>query len=384
MNPSSNVDHIQIRLRRLYGLIRKEFLQIIRDPSSILIAFVLPVLLLFLFGYGVSLDLEHIPIGIVAETQSPEVTDLISVFKGSPTFRVYVVRHRKDIQNLLVGGQLSAVLVIPSDFSKNIANGQSTSVQVLIRGTDANTAALVRNSIETAWKKWLSFFSHSSGGELSRQFIHLEPRIWFNEEMESRATLLPGSIAVIMTLIGTMLTSLVIAREWERGTMEALLSTPVTRLDVFFGKFIPYFVLGLTAMLLVTGVSTWVMGVSFRGSVFLLLLVSSSFLSFALGLGLTISAVTRNQFLATQIALIVGFLPSFLLSGLVFEIKSMPFPIRMLTYLFPPRYFVTALRTLFLAGNIPSILLPNMLILSMFAFFFLALSIRKIQVRLET
>ena len=184
-------------------------------------------------------------------------------------------------------------------------------------------------------------------GENQQDLVTVQPRIWFNEEIESRAAILPGSIAVIMTLIGTMLTSLVVAREWERGTMEALLATSISRDELLLGKFIPYFILGMIALALCTGVSTLVMGVPLRGSIWVLALVSAVFLTFALALGLFISTATRNQFVASQVSLIVGFLPSFLLSGMVFEIDSMPLPIRILTYLLPPRYFVSSSRPCF-------------------------------------
>lgn len=371
------------RLRRVRSLAIKESRQIVRDPSSILIAFVLPLILLVLFGYGVSLDLNNIRVGIVNEGRSAEAERLLHAFEGSPGFQVFPSHDRRDLQPLLVGGRLNAVLILPPDFSERLKGGDKTPMQAIIRASDANTAELTRNSIERTWQIWRRQEALSHGRGEPERLISAEPRVWFNEAVESRAMLLPGSIAVIMTLIGAMLTSLVVAREWERGTMEALLSTPVTRGDLLLGKFLPYFALGMTAMALVTGVSILVMDVPFRGSFWLLGLISALFLSFALGLGLFISSAARNQFTATLVALIVGFLPSFLLSGLVFPIDSMPWPLPWLTYLLAPRYFVACLRTLFLAGDIWPVILPNSLILALFAAVFLALSLKKTRTRID-
>ncbi|NOZ70944.1 MAG: ABC transporter permease [Chloroflexi bacterium] len=371
------------RLLRILSLVRKETRQIIRDPSSILIAFVLPMLLMFLFGYGVSLDLNNINLGVVVEAQSAEARNLVHSFQSSRYFKVRMARDRRDLEPLLVGGRLSAVLVIPADFAERLHRRDKNPLQVLVRGTDANTGEIVLNYIEGTWRNWLVQEGINRGEARNIGIITVKPRIWFNEEVESRAALLPGSIAVIMTLIGTMLTSLVVAREWERGTMEALLATPVTRGDLMIGKFIPYFFLGMSAMGLVTAVSTLVMDIPLRGSLWLLAVVSATYLCFALGLGLLISSVTRNQFVATQAALIVGFLPSFILSGLVFELNSMPWPIRYLTYLFPPRYFVSSLRTLFLAGDVWQVIVPNTCVMAAFAAFFLTMTARKTRTRLE-
>ncbi len=371
------------RFRRILSLMKKETLQIVRDPSSILIAVVLPLVLLLLFGYGVSLDLNNINLGVVIEEQSAEATDLLHSLQGSPYFKVLFGRDRRTLEPLLVGGRLNAILVIPSDFTKRLHYGDKSPLQVLIRGTDANTGELVLNYIEGAWRSWLIQREIARGKTYNINLINVEPRVWFNEEIESRAALLPGSIAVIMTLIGTMLTSLVVAREWERGTMEALLATPITHSELLLGKFIPYYILGMIAMGIVTVVSIWIMDVPLCGSIWLLFLVSSSFLAYALGLGLFISSITRNQFLATQAALIAGFLPAFILSGIVFEINSMPWPIRYLTYLFAPRYFVSSLRTLFLVGNIWEVIIPDITVMIILSAFFIIMLIKKTPRTLE-
>jgi ABC-2 type transport system permease protein len=243
---------------------------------------------------------------------------------------------------------------------------------------------LIQHYIEATWRRWLSQQGTAQSNAAAANLIDVRSRVWFNEEVESRAALIPGSLAVIMTLIGTMLTSLVVAREWERGTMEALLSTPVTRGDLFLCKFVPYFLLGIMAMILVTVISTWGLDVPLRGSFWALLMVTSAFLAYALGLGLLISVVAGNQFVATQGALIAGFLPAFILSGLVFEINSMPWPIRFLTYLFAPRYFVSSLRTLFLAGDVWQIIAPNVIVMTLLGAVFLIITARKMPITLET
>ena len=371
------------RALRIISLIKKETLQIIRDPSSILIAIVLPLVLIFLFGYGISLDLNNIKLGVVLEDHSTVANDLLHSLQASKYFKIHVVGDRRALKPLLIGGRLNAILVIPSDFTKRLYCGDKSPLQVLVRGTDANTGELVLNYIEGAWRTWLIQQGIATGKSHSISLVKVESRVWFNEEIKSRSALLPGSIAVIMTLIGTMLTSLVIAREWERGTMETLLTTPVTHIDLLLGKFIPYFILGMLAMCLVTVVSTYIIGIPLRGSIWLLILVSSAFLLYGLGLGLFISSVTKNQFVATQAALIVGFLPAFILSGLVFEINSMPWPIRYLTYLFAPRYFVSSLRTIFLTGNIWKIIIPDTIVMICLGSFFIGMTIKKTSRTLE-
>jgi ABC-2 type transport system permease protein len=370
-------------LNRIISLIKKETYQIFRDPSSILIAFIFPLILLFLFAYGISLDLKNIHIGIVNSSNTPIAERLINSFKGSKYFNVSVSNNRQGLEPLLIGNRLSAIIVIPNDFEKRINSGFKSLLQVLINGADSNSATLLLNYIRGTIQNWLVHEGFHSNFPVKKGLINIKQRVWYNEEIDSRETILPGSIAVIITLIGTMLTSLIVAREWERGTMEALLATSVTRIEILLGKFIPYFLLGMSAMAMVTAISILWFNVPFRGSFWVLGLVSASFMSFSLGLGLFISTVTKNQFIATQAALIVGFLPSFILSGLVFEISSMPLPIRLLTCILPPRYFVSSLRTLFLAGNIWGLIIPNFCIMSFFAILFLGMTLRKTKMDLE-
>lgn len=372
--------------RRTLGLLRKECTQIVRDPSSLIIAGALPLLLLFLFSFGVSLDLKNVEVAVVVEAPSPQASRFVESFVASRYFRARVARDRREVQSLLVAGRLQGVVVIPADFASRIGRGETAPVQVIVRGTDPNTAALVQNYVQGAWAAWLGQEALARGSNSHGMLpapVSVEPRVWFNPDLDSRSALLPGSVAVIMTLIGTLLTALVIAREWERGTMEALLATPATRGEVLFAKFVAYFALGMGAMALSVAIAHLVLGVPLRGSLWVLTLVSGVFLCYALGLGLLISTVTGSQFVASQVALIAGFLPAFLLSGLIFETNSMPAPVRYLTYAFPPRYFVTDLQTLFLAGDVWSVLVPNTLVMAFFAAAFLTVTAKKTRGRLE-
>lgn len=373
--------------RRLLALVVKELLQIMRDPSTFLIAVVLPVLLLMVFGNGVSLDLKKVPLAVVVEQPTPEAESLLDSFRNSRYFSVKEVRHRVNVEDQLVSGTLGGVIVIPMDFSQRLARGDQAPVQIIVDGSDPNTAGLVQGYAQGVWQNWLQqeALSKSSLAAPRRMqaTISAEPRFWFNPNLDSHESLLPGAVAINMTLIGTLLTSLVIAREWERGTMEALLATPVSPLEFLLGKIIPYFMLGMIAMALSVVAAVWWFGVPFRGSVAALVILSVLYLATMLTLGLLISSKTKNQFVACQAALIVGFLPAFELSGLLFEIDAMPTPIRWLTHILPPRYFVSSLQTVFLAGDVYDVLVPNGLILCGFASFLFILLLRSTRSRLE-
>jgi ABC-2 type transport system permease protein len=349
-------------LARLTALIHKESRQMWRDPATILIAFVLPVVMIFLYAYAVSLDLNKVPVGVVLESDGGNAQSLAAAFSGSRYFEVHPARDRREVEAGIVSGRLRGFVVIPQDLDRRIAAGADRSagpvplVQVVTDGTQPNTAGFVANyaaSVVGAWR--------ASRGGIAGAGVTLEPRFWYNPELQSRRFLLPGAIAIIMTMIGTLLTALVVAREWERGTMEAMISTPVSVFEILVGKLLPYFTLAMAATVICTAISVFVFGVPLRGSWLSLLLLASAFLVPALGQGLLISAVARNQFVAAQLALVSGFLPAFLLSGFIFEITSMPLPIRLLTYLVPARYFVAALQTVFLAGDVWAVFVPNTL-----------------------
>lgn len=354
---------------RLVALVRKESLQIVRDPSALVVAFVLPVVLLFLFAYAVSLDVENVRLGVVVEDKGAAARELAAAYAATPFFDATPARDRRQVEELVVAGRLRGFVVIPQDFSRRLLARDEPRVQVVTDGSQPNTANFVSGYADGVLATWLG--SRTGTGAAGNAGIELEQRIWWNPEVESRSFLVPGAIAIVMTMIGTMLTALVVAREWERGTMEALMSTPAGVLEILLGKLLPYFVLGLAATLGCTALAVWVMDVPLRGSLGALLLLASAFLVPALGQGLAISAVTRNQFVASQLALLSSFLPAFLLSGFLFTIDSMPEPIQLITRVVPARYFVSSLQSIFLAGDVWSIFradITAMLLLGLFFF----------------
>ncbi len=374
-------------LRRVRALVHKEFLQIRRDPSSYLIAGVLPLLMLFIYGYGVSLDLVRVPVAVVVEQPTPEANSLLDSFRNSRYFSVQLAHHRADVESALVDGRLRGVIVLASDFTDRLVRGETAPVQVIVDGSDPNTAGLVLNYAQGVWSNWLAQESLSGAG-LAPQAnlpppISVEPRFWFNPEIRSQNFLIPGSLAIIMSLIGTLLTALVVAREWERGTIEALMATPVGVAEFLLGKLIPYFLMGMLAMAISATAAVLIFDVPLRGSIGALVLVSSAFLAAMLPLGLLISTLTKNQFAASQAALLGAYLPAFLLSGFIFEIDSMPLPIRLLTYVLPARYFVSCLQTLFLAGDVASVLVPASLALLFIGAVLFTLLVRITRMRLE-
>lgn len=377
--------------RRSFAFFIKELFQVIRDPSSILIAFILPLLLLFLFGYGVSLDANVIKIGVVMEDTSPEARSLAYSFSGTKYFDVTFDTDRTKLIDKMVRSQLRGVVIIPQDFTDRLRRQSSSTdpsrdadvkVQVIADGSETNTANFVQNYADGVLNNWIQQFK-SEHYTIATPPIAVDAQTWFNPELKSRYILLPGSIAITMTLIGILLTALVVAREWERGTMEAILATPIRISEFLLGKLIPYFLLGIGSMVLCVVVSTLVFDVPFRGSYVILFFATCIFLVASLGVGLLISSAAKNQFVATQFSLMIGFLPAFVLSGFIYEISSMPLPIQLLTYILPARYFVTILQTLFLTGNVWSLILPNMLCLVIVASILMWLTSRKVKKRLD-
>ncbi len=342
--------------RRLLALVRKEGLQVVRDPSAILIAFVLPVILLFLFAYAVSLDIRQVPIGLVLESDDPSAQSLAAAFSGTRYFQVTPARDRRQVGGAVAAGELKGLVVIPADFAHRLVEPLAGPlVEIITDGSQPNNAGFVANYAEGVVLGWAQ-----AAGLAPAPRVDLRPRFWFNPEIESRRFLVPGAIAIIMTMIGTLLTALVLAREWERGTLEALFSTQARVAEILVGKLLPYFGLGLLATLGSAALAIGVFGLPLQGSWGALLLVSAVFLVPALGQGLVISAIAKNQFIAAQAALFTGFLPAFLLSGFLFEIDSMPAPIRAISLIVPARYFIASLQTVFLAGDTWSVLVPNM------------------------
>lgn len=360
-------------VRRAFSLARKETFQIFRDPSSILIAFVLPLILLLLFGFGISLDANSIRIGIVVQDARTDARSLVQAFEGSDYFETVTAFDQAALEPGLVSGQLRGLVIIPPDFTERLRRRDPAPIEILTDGSQPNTAQFVANYAQGVYSVWQARRLADAALPVPAA-ITPQPRFWFNAELTSRYNLVPGSTAVVMTIIGTLLTALVIAREWERGTMEAVLATPVSRVELLVSKILPYFLLGMSSLVLCTLAAVFVFDVPFRGSVFALAAVAAAFLVPALGQGLLISAATKNQFVAAQLALFTGFLPATLLSGFIFEISAMPLPIRTVTTFIPARYFVSSLQTLFLAGDVWSVLWPAILKMLAVGTFFLMLT----------
>ncbi|QEL55114.1 ABC transporter permease [Chromobacterium paludis] len=361
--------------RRLWALCRKESFQIVRDPSSILIAFILPVALLFILGYAVNLDSAHIRLGLLNLDGGAAGQRLAATLHATPSFDVKPAVSRGELDEMLAHGKIRGAVIIPDDFSRNWQR-RGGAIQLVTDGAEPNTANFVAAYVQGAWLQWV----RAEGDEHARApppGIDVRQRVWFNPSAESPNFLVPGTIAIVMTIIGALLSSLVVAREWERGTMEALLATPVSRAELLLSKILPYYVLGIAAMLMCLLVAVFVMGVPFRGAVWVLWLMSSLFLANALGMGLFLSTVMRTQFDAAQAALTAGYLPALMLSGFVFEISSMPTPLQWLTRILPARYFASTLQTLFQAGVIPSLLWLNAASLIVLGAFWLGQTVRK-------
>ncbi len=373
-----------MQLRRLTALIVKESLQIMRDPSALLIAFVLPLVLLFIFGYGVNLDSNRIKIGLIIEQSTPQILELADSFLHSPFLAVTVAHDRRELEPELVAGRLRGLVVIPNGISRRAVDPyDSANIQIIADGSEPNIANFVRAYSQGVVQTWLQQRQLMQVKTPPAATIRPESRFWYNPELKSRNFLVPGSIAIVMTLIGTILTALVIAREWERGTMEALMATPVSIVEILLGKLIPYFLLGLGSMFVCFAVATLLYHVPFRGSLLALVACTAIFLLAALGQGLLISSMARDQFVASQMALMSAFLPAFMLSGFIFEISAMPLPIQALSHVFAARYFVTSLQTLFLTGDIWPLLLHSMLAMLIIAAVFFLIISRKTRKRLD-
>ncbi len=371
-----------MNLRRLRGLVRKEFVQILRDPSAISIAFVLPLVLLLLFGYGVSLDAHHVPIAVVVDQPTAQTSGFVGGLQHSPYF---VVRHYAEINRAraaLMRRRVDGIVWLRADFTRDLLAGRSPQIGVWVDGVDANNARLLEGYLQGVWLGWLQQQALASGSALD-QPVQVRSRVWFNPALRSRDFLVPGLIAVIMTLIGALLTALVVAREWERGTMEALMASPVTMGEILLGKLVPYFVLGMGGVLLSVAMAVGLFGVPLVGSFWLLLACSALFLLVALSMGLLISTLARNQFVAAQVAVIVTFLPAFILSGFIFDIHSMPVAVQWITHIVAARYYVALLQTLFLAGDVWSVVWFNVAALALMAFLFFGIAWRKSRKRLD-
>jgi ABC-2 type transport system permease protein len=344
-----------VKLSRTWAIAKKEFFHIYRDPRSLALVILMPVLLMLLFGYAVTIDVKKVSMAVLDRDRSQESLSFIHRFSASTYFNLrYWVRDEKEIKRLIDQGEVKIGLVLPWDFSKMIKAEQMIPVQVLLDGTDSNTANIVLSYVQAITQQYTQEKTILKVTKMGMRNLNLpievRPRVWFNEDLESKNYFVPGLVAVIISIIGVILTGQVIVREWEKGTMELLISTPVRKGELMIGKLFPYFFLGLLDLFLAVLMGKWVFEVPLRGSVALLFGLSCIYIVVTLALGLTISTIARTQILANQMAMVIGFLPSFLLSGFTFVITNMPFWLQIITYGIAPRYYVTIVKEIFLKG----------------------------------
>ncbi len=361
------------KLRRVTALVRKETLQLFRDPSSIAIGVVMPVLLIFLFGFALSLDVKNVPVAVVLEEPSPAAVDLAAGFTLSPYFDARLTTSMPQARQLMLEQKVDGIVRIRPNFARqlNMSNGE---VQVIVYGTDANRARIIEAYAQGAIAQWAARTAAQSQQAPTGGVAVVQSRLWFNEAYDSHYFLVPGLIVLVMTLIGALLTALVMAREWERGTLEALFVTPVRAGEIVLSKMIPYFVLGMVGLGLCILAAQFLFGVPLRGSIAVLIGVSALYLLVALAIGLLISSLTRSQFVSSTVTLLVTFLPALFLSGFLFDLHSMPAAVRTLSYVLPARYYVTLLQTVFLAGNTWNVLVINAAVLAIMASLLLVLT----------
>jgi ABC-2 type transport system permease protein len=357
-------------LIRVAALVRKEVYQLVRDPSSIAIGVIMPVLLILLFGYALSLDVKSVPVAVVLEDTSPAASELAAGFRLSPYFSAEIMTSMPRAEELMLERHVDGIIRVRSDFARRLSVGKAD-VQILVHGSDANRARIIDTYARGAISQWAE--QRTAEGKVPETgAVVVETRMWFNEANDSHYFLVPGLIVLIMTLIGAFLTTLVMAREWERGTFEAMFVTPVRTGEILLSKMIPYFVLGIGGLVLCIIAAKFLFQVPFRGSVLVLAGVSTLYLLVSLAIGLLVSSATKSQFVSSMVTLIVTFLPAMMLSGFLFDLRSMPEFVRWISYVLPARYYVALLQTIFLAGDIWGVIWPNAGMLALMAVVLLA------------
>jgi len=366
---------------RVWAMARKEFIHILRDFRSLYLAVMIPIVLIVLFGYALKLDVEKVTTVVLDRDRSAESRDLLSQLTASGYFVIVEdARDERHLEELIDGSRCQVGLVIPPDFSKLLKAGDAVPVQALVDGSNSNRASIVIGYLQGITRRYNAALLVEAGRKLGVKGFSLpvdhRMRIWFNEELESKNYVLPGLIALIMMMVGALLTSLIIAREWERGTMETLLSIPISQQEVVLGKIIPYFLIGMFDLVVAVLFTRLGFGIQIRGSVALLFLSSAVFLYCALALGILVSSVTKSQLLANQMGFMLTFLPTFLLSGFVFPIEEMPPLIQKFTYLIPARYFITILRGIYLRGVGMEYLWQSFLAMLVFGLILTAMAIK--------
>ncbi len=365
--------------RRIWAIARKEFTHVVRDPRSLGMAIAIPMLLLTLFGYALTLDVDDVPMVVWDQSESQASREFISRFGGSRYFslRAYA-RTYPEVERSIDSGEALVGLIVPRDFAGHIESGRAAPVQLIVDGSDSNSATIAMGYADVVAQTYSEEVAIEDirrfGGRRLQLPLGVQPRVWFNADLESKNYIIPGLIAVIMMVIAALLTSLTVAREWERGTMEQLISTPVKGRELILGKLLPYFAIGMLDVLLAVLMGEFLFQVPLRGSVALLFGMAAVFLAGALALGMVISIVTKSQLLASQLAMVLTFLPSFLLSGFMYAIGNMPTAIQLITYLIPARYFVALLKGIYLKGVGLQILAIEAVLLTLFAIAMVALA----------
>lgn len=364
----------------LQALIKKEFFQIIRDFSSIMIAFILPLLILILYRYGINLDTVKVTLGIKNDDINPKTATLIDAFDKNKYIKTTYFPSKDEMYKEIRNSKLKGGVIFPNDFVSQIERGDVANVFVITDGSEANLANYVANYSKTIINSWLL---NNPDFKTSKPLINPNIRYFFNQDLNSHYFILPGSLAISINMIGMLLTALVISREWERGTIEALFATSITRLDFVLSKYIPYFILGILSFILNIIICVFIFQIPFRGNYFILLFVGGLYLFCCLGIGLVISASYKEQFSSSQVALSFGLLPAMMLSGLIYPISSMPNVFQYLTLVMPPRYFITFIQSEFMAGTIPKIVVFNSIFLIVLGMGLFYLVYRKINLRME-
>lgn len=353
-------------IRRFSALLRKEVRQMLRDRSTLAVGLMLPAVLILLFGYGLSFDVKNAPVAVVLEDSSPSAREVLAGLEGSPYLAPVWTTNMTEAERRMRDGEVRAIVRVPADFSRRLAAGQAQ-VQLLLNGVDSNTAAAVDGYVGGAIATWAQQKADRAGSKSGAGGVELVQRMWFNEASTSTWYLVPGLIALVMTLIGAFLTSLLIAREWERGTLESLFVTPVRPLEIVLAKLAPYLLVGAVDLALCLLAAKFLFHVPMRGSLWVIVLASLLYLTVSLLLGLFISGKTRNQFQASQVALLVSFMPALMLSGFIFDLRNVPVVVQAVSQLLPATHFVGLIKTLFLAGDNWPMILRDCAILSLYA-----------------
>lgn len=368
-------------MRILLALVKKEIKQILRDKSTIVIAFILPLISFVIYMYGINLDSVKVTMGIRNDDRSPEVATLVKSFGHSKYVNSINFDNMQDIEKAILKSKIKGAVVIPNDFSSKLSKGEKADLLVITDGSEVNTANYVQSYAMSIANQWLATSKYRR--LMPRTLIGTEVRTWYNQDLNSHHFIMPGSIAITMTLIGILLTSLVVAREWERGTMEALLSTNVRTIDIVLGKYIPYFILGMLSMAFNVFLCVCVFQIPFKGNYLILFIISAIFLFTSLGIGLLISSVLKNQFMASMVAMSLGFMPALMLSGLIYPINSMPMFFQYLTAVIPPRYYIAFIESEFNAGGVNTIRIANAFYLTILGLILFAAVYKNTQMRLE-